>query len=66
MKSKTLVRCLKCKGRLYDLVEGGIVIGQVIKCPKCGCINKFVEVKYEPRYETRITSTENQIIVEIT
>ena len=64
MKSKEQskeIRCKKCNARLYDLLEGGVIIGQVIKCRKCGAINKFIEVKYEPRYETRITITTREV-----
>ena len=53
---KKLIRCVKCKARLYDLLEGGVVVRAVIKCPKCGHLNKYAEIKYNPDYETRATS----------
>ena len=58
METKQEIRCKKCNARLFDLEPGGVIIGQVIKCRKCGAINKFVEVKYQPNYETRVTTTQ--------
>ena len=58
MKSTELtqeIRCKNCNARLFDLEPGGRVVGQVIKCRNCGCFNKFIEIKYHPKYETRIT-----------
>ena len=39
------IRCIKCKGRMFDLESTGRVEGMVIRCPKCGYDNKIKTLK---------------------
>ena len=41
----TKIQCVKCKGRLFDLGEGGKVEDIVIRCGKCGYDNKITIIE---------------------